>query len=91
MATITGTGGNDTLVGTSSNDTILGSTGNDLIDGGAGFDSIEYKNAANGLIVDFAAGTVSGGAAGSMTFTGIERFVAGSFNDQLSEIGRAHV
>ncbi|HEU5177929.1 MAG TPA: calcium-binding protein, partial [Burkholderiales bacterium] len=91
MATITGTGGNDTLAGTSSNDTILGSTGSDVIDGGAGFDSIEYKNAANGLIVDFAAGTVSGGAAGSMTFTGIERFVSGGFNDQLSGNGASQI
>ena len=93
MATVNGTTGNDTLSGTSSNDTInglggndtiLGSTGSDFIDGGAGFDSIEYKNAANGLIVDFAAGTISGGAAGSMTFTGIERIVAGNFNDQMT-------
>ena len=93
MATVNGTTGNDTLSGTSTNDTInglggndtiLGSTGSDVIDGGAGFDSIEYKNAANGLIVDFAAGTISGGAAGSMTFTGIERIVAGNFNDQMT-------
>jgi trimeric autotransporter adhesin len=93
VATVTGTAGNDTLSGTAGNDTvnglggndtILGSTGNDLIDGGTGFDSIEYKNAANALIVDFAAGTISGGPAGTMNFTGIERIVAGSFNDQMS-------
>ena len=95
-STINGTSGNDTLAGTANNDTIngmggndtiLGSTGNDVIDGGANSDSIEYKNAPNGLVVDFTAGTtgtIDGGAAGTMSFTGIERIVAGNFNDQLT-------
>jgi len=82
--TLSGTAGNDTINGLGGNDTILGSTGSDVIDGGAGFDSIEYKNAAGALVVDFAAGTISGGTAGNMSFIGIERIVAGNSNDQMT-------
>ena len=99
MATITGTGGNDTLTGTAGNDTINGLGGNDLIraggtggtdvvDGGAGFDSIEFASrASSAVIVDFAAGTISGGSSGTISFTSVERVVAGNFNDRLSGNG----
>ena len=98
MAIINGTAGNDTLSGTSGNDTINGSGGNDvflaggasnggadLIDGGAGTDSIEFRErATSGIVVNFAAGTISGGGSGTINFTSIERVVAGNFNDSLS-------
>jgi len=94
---INGTSGNDTLTGTAGDDTINGLGGNDLIlagstggadviDGGAGSDSIEFKAAAtSAVIVNFNAGTITGGSAGgTISFTGIERVVAGNFNDSLS-------
>jgi Ca2+-binding RTX toxin-like protein len=94
---INGTAGNDTLSGTNGDDTINGLGGNDLIlagstggadviDGGAGSDSIEFKAAAtSAVIVNFNAGTITGGSAGgTISFTGIERVVAGNFNDSLS-------
>jgi len=92
-STVNGTAGNDTLSGTAGNDTINGlggndliregSGGNDVVDGGAGTDSIEFKTAATGgLVVDYASGTISGAA--SITFTSIERIVAGNFNDVLN-------
>ena len=99
MATVTGTAGNDTLTGTSGNDTISGLGGDDLIragstggadavDGGAGFDSIEFASrATSAVIVDFAAGTISGGSSGTISFTGVERVIAGNFNDRLSGSG----
>ena len=99
MATITGTAGNDTLTGTAGNDTISGLGGNDLIragstggtdviNGGAGFDSIEFASrASSAVIVDFAAGTISGGSSGTISFTSVERVVAGNFNDRLSGNG----
>ena len=93
---INGTAGNDTLTGTAGNDTINGLGGNDLvlagssggadvINGGAGFDSIEFASrATSAVVVDFAAGTITGGSSGTISFTGIERVVAGNFNDSLT-------
>ena len=90
MATVTGTSGNDSLSGTSSNDTLSGLGGNDTLsgnggtdffDGGAGFDTIDLRNIASPLVINFAAGTISGGASG--TFQGIERVQAGTGNDSI--------
>lgn len=95
MATISGTTSNDTLSGTAGDDTINGLEGNDLflagstggndvINGGAGRDSIEFKTrATSAIVVDFVAGTITGGSTGTISFTGIERIVTGDFNDQL--------
>jgi Ca2+-binding RTX toxin-like protein len=96
VANIVGTSGNDTLSGTAGDDTISGSGGNDvflvgstggndLIDGGAGFDSIEFKDrATSAVVVDFASGTITGGSSGTISFTNVERIVAGIFNDRLT-------
>jgi Ca2+-binding RTX toxin-like protein len=95
VATINGTASNDTLSGTSGDDTINGLGGNDsflaggnsgadLIDGGTGTDSIEFRaRATSGIVVDFVAGTITGGGSGTISFTGVERVVAGHFNDSL--------
>src|SRR5687767_12426649 len=97
MATINGTTGNDTLSGTpgNENDTINGlggndlflagsSGGNDVINGGAGRDSTEFKTrATSAIVVDFVAGTITGGSTGTISFTSIERVLAGDFNDTL--------
>jgi len=96
MAAIDGTSGNDSLTGTSGNDTIRGFGGNDLIragstggadviDGGAGTDSIEFKErATSAVVVDFVAGTISGGSSGTISFSNVERIVAGNFNDSMT-------
>jgi Ca2+-binding RTX toxin-like protein len=87
VATINGTAGNDTLSGTSGNDTINGLGGNDLflaggssgggadvIDGGTGIDSIEFRErATSAVVVDFVAGTITGGGSGTISFTSVER------------------
>src|SRR5687768_5981339 len=99
MAIINGTTSNDTLSGTAGDDTLNGFEGNDLflagstggndvINGGAGRDSIEFKNrATSAIVVDFAAGTITGGSSGTISFTSIERILTGDFNDTL--IGNA--
>jgi Ca2+-binding RTX toxin-like protein len=95
-AVINGTAGNDTLSGGAGNDTINGLGGNDLflaganggndtIDGGAGSDSIEFRErATSGVTVDFATGTIQGGGSGTISFSNVERVVAGNFNDVLT-------
>lgn len=88
--TLAGTSGNDTLNGLGGNDLFLGGStvGADVIDGGAGHDSIEFKAAAtSAMMVDFGAGTISGGSAGSLSFTNVERVVGGNFNDTLTGNG----
>jgi len=81
--TLAGTQGDDTINGLGGNDTILSGSGNDVIDGGSGFDSIDVKNVASaGVVVDFAAGSMSG--SGTIAFSNIERFVGSNFNDSLA-------
>jgi Ca2+-binding RTX toxin-like protein len=92
---INGTSGNDTLTGTAGNDTInglggfdqilAGATGGaDVIDGGAHFDTLDFKaGATSGVTVDFAAGSVTGGSSGTISFTSIERVIGSDFADRL--------
>ena len=41
----------------------------DVIDGGAGFDSIEFRErATSAVVVDFGAGTITGGSSGTISF-----------------------
>lgn len=95
MATIVGTSGNDTLTSTAEDDSIDGLGGNDtinmpasgygddVVNGGSGNDSLFFNFAgAVAILVDFSAGTVSGGA-GSVVFSGIERVVATFGDDHL--------
>ena len=84
---LSGTQGNDTINGLGGSDVFLaGSTGgNDVIDGGAGGDAIEFKERATSAIVaDFAAGTITGGSTGTISFTNVERLVASDFSDSLT-------
>src|SRR5687767_724589 len=90
MATINGTSGSDTLNGTSGDDTLNGLGGNDTLnhsdgtdffDGGSGFDTLNINTAA-ALVINIAAGTVSGGI--TATFTSIERFQASGGNDSIT-------
>ena len=94
MAVITGTSGNDTLADTAADDTVNGLAGNDTVNGGSGGsdivnggdgrDTFAFMDATGAVIVDFVAGTVTGGGPGSTSFTSIERIVTGDFNDQLT-------
>ena len=65
---------------------LAGSTGGaDVIDGGTGSDSIEFKErATSAVVVDFGTGSISGGSSGTISFSNVERVVAGNFNDRLS-------
>src|SRR5919107_442135 len=94
MAVITGTSGADTLADTAGNDTINGLAGNDTINGGRGGidvvnggdgrDTLAFMTATSAVVVDFAAGTVTGGGSGTTSFTNIEKVVGTSFNDLLT-------
>jgi Ca2+-binding RTX toxin-like protein len=87
-------GGNDTIQGGGGDDWVrLGgggvpSYGTKVIDLGAGLDSLDFGGfARSAIVVDLAAGTLSGGGeagAGSATLISIEQVIGDGFNDQLS-------
>ncbi|MCW8844125.1 MAG: Hint domain-containing protein [Rhodobacteraceae bacterium] len=62
MATINGSGGNDSLNGTGSDDTINAYGGNDTLSGGAGNDSISGGTGNDEIIGSSGADTFSGGS-----------------------------
>jgi serralysin len=82
---LTDTSGNDTINGFAGNDDINGGHGgNDVVNGGDGRDSLQFMTATSAVMVDFVAGTVTGGGSGTTSFTNIEKVVTGDFNDQIT-------
>ncbi|MQX96908.1 hemolysin [Sinorhizobium medicae] len=104
-----GGGGNDTLdggndgdilYGEAGNDTIIGGAGQDYLDGGSGVDTVVYAGSPDGVTIDLAEGTASGGdgdgpvqivGRGAVIrhdiLAGFENAVGSSFDDHL--IGNA--
>ena len=95
-------GGNDgdILYGEAGNDTIIGGAGQDYLDGGSGTDTVVYTGSPDGVTIDLANGTASGGdgdgpvqIVGRGTtirhdiLAGFENAVGSSFGDHL--IGNA--
>lgn len=94
MATINGTGGNDTLNGTSSadviyskggNDVVDGAGGNDEIGGGSGNDALDGGGGNDTIYGGGGADTVEGGAGNDLLFGGAgnDEFVGGSGDDTI--------
>jgi serralysin len=98
---IVGNGGRNVLAGNEGDDTVLAGAGDDLVnmsfgtaadygrdslDGGAGIDRINFGPfAKSALIIDLAAGTVTGGATGggSAQAVNFEQAIGGAFNDRF--------
>ncbi|MEA2446978.1 MAG: hypothetical protein QOK47_615 [Actinomycetota bacterium] len=89
---IDGQGGNDSIFGMEGNDEIklgggrindtTGGPGDDVLTGGNGFDLAGYVDAPNGVNVDLAAGTASGGD-GADTLSGIDGVAGSGADDTL--------
>ena len=76
--------GADSLVGGGGNDVIVGGQGADAIFGGAGVDTASYFSSVNGVTIDLAAGTASGGDATGDVLQEIENLVGSNTgNDRL--------
>jgi large repetitive protein len=99
MATINGTGGNDSLPGTSvaddifgglGNDTLAGLGGADLIDGGDGIDTASYATASGGVTVSLLTNLASG-PDGADTLVSIENLIGSNSADVLTGNGDANV
>ncbi len=56
-------GGNDgdIIYGEAGNDTIIGGAGQDYLDGGSGIDTVVYSGSSDGVTIDLANGTATGG------------------------------
>jgi Ca2+-binding RTX toxin-like protein len=73
------------LRGGGGNDFLSGGPGNDQLQGGAGNDSISYADTSEGVVVDLAAGTATGGASiGSDHLSSIENVGGTYYNDRLT-------
>ena len=90
---ILGDSGDNTLVGTPGNDVFEGFGGNDILEGGGGRDKALYTDAAAGITVNLAAGTVQGTAPGDLasigtdTLQSIEYIVGSNFADTFDATG----
>ena len=75
--------GNDSLDGGAGNDVLEGGAGADTLVGGTGRDTASYASSAEGVTVDLAAGTASGGDAEGDTFSDIKDLRSSSRDDTL--------
>ncbi|MBO9557148.1 MAG: hypothetical protein J7515_01005 [Caulobacter sp.] len=64
-------------------DHLYGYTAQDALDGGAGFDLARYDGSSQGVLVNLATGTGSGGYAEGDTYVNIEGVIGSAFNDAL--------
>ncbi|HZO47511.1 MAG TPA: hypothetical protein VFB68_16560 [Xanthobacteraceae bacterium] len=90
---VTGSDFGDTLTGGSAGEQFNGGAGNDIINGGGGNDSARYfgfvdDTVTGGVIINMAAGTVTGNASvGSDTLLSIENIRGSSFADSYTATG----
>ena len=75
--------GNDNLVGKAGDDLFEGGAGADVLDGGDGLDMAFYSYSTEGVNIDLAAGTGTGGDAEGDTLSGIEDVVGSAHTDTL--------
>ncbi len=82
---LNGGNGDDTLLGGDGKDNLMGGAGADVLDGGAGDnDRANYRNSKEGVNVDLAAGTASGGDAEGDTLLNIEQVLGSKFDDTIT-------
>jgi Ca2+-binding RTX toxin-like protein len=81
---LAGHDGDDQLYGLGGKDTLLGGRGADHMDGGDGVDTAEYDWSTEGVNVNLATGTGSGGYAEGDTLLNIENLFGSYFADVLT-------
>ncbi|MEL6977657.1 MAG: cadherin domain-containing protein [Pseudomonadota bacterium] len=79
-----GEAGDDVIYGGADGDNITGGAGADEMHGGDGVDTVRYQQDVDGVVVDLATQTASGGEAQGDTLSGFERAVGGQGDDRLS-------
>ncbi|MEM7268930.1 MAG: cadherin-like domain-containing protein, partial [Pseudomonadota bacterium] len=79
-----GGAGDDSLEGEDGDDFIAGGVGADAIVGGSGFDTSSYTSSWEGVNINLATNSASGGEATGDTFSSIERILGSDFVDTLT-------
>jgi len=79
-----GEDGSDRLEGGDGNDALIGGAGADLLIGGAGMDVANYASSAQGVTVNLAANSGSGGDAAGDTYSGVENVLGTAQADALT-------
>ncbi|MDB2414915.1 Ig-like domain-containing protein, partial [Rickettsiales bacterium] len=74
----------DQLYGDNDNDLLIGGQGADYIDGGAGEDTVSYAESDDGVTVNLATGSASGGYAAGDTVINVEHIRGSDFDDHLT-------
>ncbi len=89
---IYGGGGNDIINGGGGNDVVVGGAGADNMDGGSGNNTLHYYDSVQGVTVNLAAGTGSGGDAQGDTFVNFQNVYGSNIgNDSFYGDGSANV
>jgi Ca2+-binding RTX toxin-like protein len=78
-----GGAGNDDIRGGNGNDELTGGAGADRLSGGDGVDRVSYATSQQGVSIDLAAKTASGGDAAGDTLSGIENVTGSDAGDIL--------
>ena len=81
--TFVGQGGADAFIGGAGNDVAIGGAGGDYLDGGAGNNTLSYSGSLQGVTVNLAAGTASGGDAAGDYFLNFQNLNGSAANDVL--------
>ncbi|WP_022734369.1 calcium-binding protein [Thalassospira lucentensis] len=91
--TLTGRDGNDILIGGDGNDRLSGGADGDILSGGAGMDTLDYNdNGTEGVTINLATGTASGGTADGDVFDGFENVRGSGVADMIiGDEGRNHL
>ncbi len=78
--------GNDTLIGSAGRDVLIGLDGADFLDGGDGIDEVRYfyDRSGEGIIIDLALGTASGGNATGDTIINVENVIGSIYDDVIT-------
>lgn len=91
IISVTGTRFADRIKGTNTNrsgESFSGLAGNDTFEGGGGYDSALYGSSIDAVVIDLAAGTVTGGGGvGQDTLIGIEGIVGSAHADTYDASG----
>ncbi|WP_420479211.1 M10 family metallopeptidase C-terminal domain-containing protein, partial [Brevundimonas sp. FT23028] len=85
-----GGSGTDILNGGDGADILVGGLGDDTLNGGAGIDTADYSGAVEGVVVNLATGTASGGA-GNDTLVDVENITGTAASDTLTGNGAANI
>lgn len=76
--------GNDNVIGNIADNVLEGGAGADTLDGGPGLDTASYTASPDAVVINLAAGTVTGGHADGDTLLSIENLTGSGHDDTLT-------